>query len=657
MGLEEIKTIRSKILEKSLSWSAGTTSISALPEEARRKYLGLVVPEEEKELIRRMMVEEDALAAEQGKVFVYPNSWDWRRVSDRDWTTPVRDQGGCGACVAFATVAMIESSLEIFTRNPNLNPDLSEADLFFRGCGDCCGRGWNFLPALRYAQNSGIPDEACFPYRSNQSSSCPNRDKRIVKIESWKTLSGASQAKEWISRKGPIMTGFHVYEDFFYYQSGVYRSAYGGYAGDHAVCVVGYDDAAGYWICKNSWGVGWGDRGWFKIGYGECGIGNNFGYYAVAFSADDDLIMPREGRMVVRFKESNTALKDEIWLTYPENRRIFKAEKSALGKAFEIGTFQSGSRLTLALKTSDGHIYYTDQSLNADACDHVKKVQTGTFKWELRWEDLYGLGEKDFNDVVMEIEIFSPWTDDLVMPKDGRVLVTFKSKVTRFQDEFRLKSPQDKLIFKSDSSSLGKSFDLGTFRAGERLSFALRTSEGHTYYTDQILNPDSLSHVRKLPTGYNKWELRWEDSYGLGNKDYKDIVVEIEAIPTSNEDVLLTREARVVARLVRRDTTMNNEFWLFRPGNKKLFASSKENIGKSFEIGTFPAGTRLVFALKTEDGKVYYTDSSLNPDARGHVMKLPLGAYKCQLLWEDLYRLKDRDYNDLVVEIIMYPKT
>jgi hypothetical protein len=385
-------------------------------------------------------------------------------------------------------------------------------------------------------------------------------------------------------------------------------------------------------------------------------MGSDFAYYAVAFTTDDDLIMSREGRVIARFKEKNTSLNDEIWLYYPESKLIFKADESSLGKSFEIGSFRSGSRLTLALKTSDGKTYYTDQSLNADACDHVKKVQSGTYKWELRWEDLYGLGEQDYNDVVMDLEIFSASTDDLVMPKDGRVLVTFKSKVTKLQDEFRLAYPQDRLIFNADDSNKGKTFDLGTFQAGTKLSFALKTSEGHTYYTDQILNPDSLSHVRKLPTGYNKWEIRWEDSYGLGNRDYRDVIVGIEVIPTSNEDVVLAKNARVVARLVRRNTPQNNEFWLQQPESRMLFASSKENIGKSFEVGTFSAGTRLVFALKTQDGNTYYTDSCLNPDARGHVIKLPLGPYKCQLLWEDLYGLKDRDYNDLVVEIAMYPK-
>lgn len=656
MGLDEIKIIRNKINEKSFSWSAGATSVSGLPPDARRMLLGLVVPEEEKKRVQEMMIEEDARLAEQGKIFASSSSWDWRSVSGKDWTTPIRDQAGCGACVAFATVAMIESGLEIFRRNPGLNPDLSEADLFFRGCGSCCASGWNFAPALNYAQSSGIPDEACFPYDSDQSRSCPDRDKRIIRITSWRTLSSASQAKEWISRKGPLISGLHIYDDFFFYQGGIYKNAYGGHVGDHAVCIVGYDDAGGYWICKNSWGTGWGERGWFRIAYGECGLGSSFAFYTAQFTDDDDLIMPKEGRVIARLKEKNTALNDEIWLSHPEEKQIFKAEASEIGKAFEIGSFKAGSRLTLALKTSDGHTYYTDQAMNADACDHVKRVQTGIFKWELRWEDLYGLGEMDYNDVVMEIEIFSPWTDDLVMPKDGRVFVSFKSKSTPLRDEFRLSSPRDMPIFKADDSSLGKTFDLGVFKSGTKLTFALKTSDGQTYYTDQAQNPDALSHVKRLPTGYNKWELRWEDLFGLGEKDYNDLVVDVEVMPTSNEDVVLLKDSLVTARFVSKSTPLNNQFWLFRPREKKLFECAEGNIGRVFDVGDFVAGTRLVFALRTQEGKTYYTDSNLNPDARGHVIKLPLGSYKCQLRWEDLYGLADRDYNDLVVEIVAFPK-
>jgi C1A family cysteine protease len=658
LGIEEITLIRNSITEKRLSWTAGATSMSKLTQEERKKYLGLVVPEEETERIKAAMIEEDARAASDGRVFISSPQWDWRNVSGMDWTTPIKDQSGCGACVAFATVALIESSLEIFKRDPYLNPNLSEADLFFRGCGSCCGRGWNFAPALSYAQHRGIPDDACFPYdlMNGSDSPCPDRDKRIIKITSWRTIFSASQAKEWISIRGPLMSGMSVYDDFFHYQKGIYQNAYGGYVGDHAICIVGYDDAGGYWICKNSWGPTWGERGWFKIAYGECGMGSRFAFYTAEFTSDDDIVMPKEGRVFTRFKEKNTALDNEVWLHHPEKKLIFNATDVNLGKLFEIGTFKYGTRLVLALKTPENNTFYTDQSMNEDACDHVKKVPTGLYKWEMRWEDLRGLGEQDYNDVVMDVEVFSPSTEDVLMPKDGRVFVRFKSRATPWKNEFRLSYPADRKIFDAEDSAKGKTFDLGTFKAGTKLSFSLTTPEGRTFYTDRVLNQDSLSHVKKLPTGYNRWELRWEDQHGLGDKDFNDLIVEVEVIPVSNEDVILAKDSRVVARFVSKSTPLNNEFWLSGPDNRKLFDASSENLKKTFEVGEFPAGTRLIFAVKTSENKIYYTDSNLNPDGRGHVFRINFGSYKCQLRWEDLYNLADRDYNDLVVEITMIPK-
>ena len=66
MAIEEIKTIRSAIREKDYQWSAGLTSISKLPEEERKKYLGLVIEKEEIERMAATLEEEDALAASEG---------------------------------------------------------------------------------------------------------------------------------------------------------------------------------------------------------------------------------------------------------------------------------------------------------------------------------------------------------------------------------------------------------------------------------------------------------------------------------------------------------------------------------------------------------------------------------------------------------------
>jgi hypothetical protein len=65
-----------------------------------------------------------------------------------------------------------------------------------------------------------------------------------------------------------------VYEDFFFYKSGIYQHTTGAMAGGHAVMIVGYNEAQKYWIIRNSWGEDWGENGFAKISWDDTsGIG------------------------------------------------------------------------------------------------------------------------------------------------------------------------------------------------------------------------------------------------------------------------------------------------------------------------------------------------------------------------------------------------
>jgi cathepsin C len=93
-----------------------------------------------------------------------------------------------------------------------------------------------------------------------------------------------------IYANGPVMVAFQAPPDLFYYTGGIYtgpapKEEAQGVNGvnvwqqtNHAVVAVGWgvDKKTGvkYWKLKNTWGLKWGEQGYFRIrrGTNECGV-------------------------------------------------------------------------------------------------------------------------------------------------------------------------------------------------------------------------------------------------------------------------------------------------------------------------------------------------------------------------------------------------
>ena len=189
-----------------------------------------------------------------------PSSFFWGTPANPNYVSPVRDQGGCGSCVAFGTTAVAESMVRIQQGNPGLDVDLSEAQLFF--ChgpatgASCESNGWWPTNAFDAYRDLGVADEACFPYDAAATgcAACPTGPTGRRRSPATPTSpTTRRRSRTGYSTRGPVETCFYVYNDFFSYKSGVYRHVSGDLAGGHCVAIVGYDDAGGYWMCKNSW--------------------------------------------------------------------------------------------------------------------------------------------------------------------------------------------------------------------------------------------------------------------------------------------------------------------------------------------------------------------------------------------------------------------
>jgi len=249
IGLDEI---RGALSEAGDPWEPGVTRLWSLPPEERVKFLGVVPPAGEpsiEEVEQQVVSRQESLKAEAIATVGAPAAYNLSNVGGKDYVTPIKDQSSCGSCVAFGTVATVESTLRVQCNDPNLAVDLSEAHLFFchaRARGYSCSTGWWPQQAYDDFKSKGIADEACYPYNlSNQDCSgrCSNWANRVTKITGYTNLtSKPGDIKQWVSTKGPVSACFIVYEDFFSYKSGIYTHVNGGKAGGHCVTITGYNN-------------------------------------------------------------------------------------------------------------------------------------------------------------------------------------------------------------------------------------------------------------------------------------------------------------------------------------------------------------------------------------------------------------------------------
>ncbi|XP_047311692.1 probable cysteine protease RD21B [Impatiens glandulifera] len=216
---------------------------------------------------------------------VLPAAVDWRTTGA---VAPVKNQGECGSCWAFSTVAAVEGINKITTGNLIV---LSEQELvdcdrtYNAGCdGGLMDYAFDFI-----TRNGGMDTEADYPYRAADGTCDSTRENaKVVSIDGYEDVpANDEKALQNAIAHQPVSVAISASgRPLQLYVSGVFSGECGTEL-DHGVTAVGYgsEDGVDYWIVRNSWGEEWGEKGYFRLernangmGTGKCGIAMQASY-------------------------------------------------------------------------------------------------------------------------------------------------------------------------------------------------------------------------------------------------------------------------------------------------------------------------------------------------------------------------------------------
>ena len=199
------------------------------------------------------------------------------RIDLRSTCSPVENQGDLGSCTGNALAGAIEfledKDKVKFTDASRLFIYYNERVLEGTVKSDA---GAMIRDGIKTLKSKGVCPENSWPYITSKFAVRPGAAcyKEALKrqITSYHRILTLDEMRACLADGYPFVFGFTVYEGFEspeVERSGVVpmpkpnERALGG----HAVLGVGYDDGQKRFIVRNSWGTGWGQKGYFTIPY------------------------------------------------------------------------------------------------------------------------------------------------------------------------------------------------------------------------------------------------------------------------------------------------------------------------------------------------------------------------------------------------------
>eukprot|EP00128_Syssomonas_multiformis_P016501 Colp12_sorted_trinity150504_noHs@2815 len=250
------------------SWKEGINKYSAMTPEEKKASFGFnagAASVHAPAFLKTQMV--------QTPVEELPKHVDWREAGI---VTPVKDQGRCGSCWAFASTAVIESHV---AKHTGLLFDLSVQQVTScapnpRQCGGSgkCQGSTSQLAFDYVAASNGLLSEYQYSYSSyygTEYECAVNNTKTAATISGYVQLPRNDHVAlmKAVATVGPIAVTVDA-SAWHSYESGIFNGCNQTTPHlNHAVVLVGYgeEDGEGYWLVRNSWSPTWGEKGYIRL--------------------------------------------------------------------------------------------------------------------------------------------------------------------------------------------------------------------------------------------------------------------------------------------------------------------------------------------------------------------------------------------------------
>ena len=196
-------------------------------------------------------------------------------VDLRPYCSPIENQGSLGSCTGQA----IAGAIELLNKRSGKHNDISRLFIYYYerlmlGTVNY-DSGAYIRDGIKTTNHYGASLESYWPYDIKKFKNEPvaeaKNDALKRKVTRYERVTNFNGCIDALSNGFPVVMGFHVYSSFM--TSAVSKNGNMPYPntkrerllGGHAVLLVGYNKTRKVFIARNSWGTGWGDRGYFYM--------------------------------------------------------------------------------------------------------------------------------------------------------------------------------------------------------------------------------------------------------------------------------------------------------------------------------------------------------------------------------------------------------